>query len=218
MPRAGGAAEKLADLPPRDPTYSWLVLTPAGDQVILALDSQDIAYAVPAAGGSARTLARPAAPAEAWVSLLGANATGALWGAETDVDSPPLRTMTTFSVSDVTSAAGATARPFWPDSPGGLRPTPIGTFADGDGWLVTGTETLADGSQHISLWSVAADGEGTRVSCSPATDDGSGFVGAAAITPTAVWVVVGSTAGPSSASSFEYTLVRVDRVVPPHGG
>ena len=83
--------------------------------------------------------------------------------------------------------------------------------ADGDrGWIATGTETLADGSLHVSVWSVDGAGNGARLGCGPALPVTFGNVATAAVTSDAVYAVVESETDLPELY-FNYTLVRLDR-------
>jgi len=208
-PRAGGAAEKLADLPPRQPAYSWPELTLTSDTLILALDSQNVAYAVPLAGGSMRMLPTPPAPASGTSNMLGGSSTaGVLWVNERWGNGEPYPT-TFMSLSDVGAPSATTARPFWTEKPPFMRPFPMTSWPDGaGGWLVTGTEWHADG-RHTSVWAVnAAGARGTRLGCNPSAGDGS--VWSTVTTPDAVYAVVSYDDFANGGN--QWMLIRIARV------
>ena len=206
----------LADLPVRDPSYSWPTLTLTPDTLIVSVNTQDVAYAVPLAGGGVRALPNPPAAASTSATLLaGTSAAAVLW---TNEDWPRgARFPTSYmSISDVSGASTATARPFWSEKPPSRRPAWSASWPDGaGGWLVTGEEVLADESVHTTVWDVGADGTtGTRIACNPNAGDGS--VTSTAATPDALFAVV--SASSSTSSMYEWLLVRMDRApVPPPG-
>jgi hypothetical protein len=96
----------------------------------------------------------------------------------------------------------------------GLRLEPGQSLADGDrGWIATGDETLADGSQHASVWSVDATGNGARLGCGPTLTPHSGGVITAAVASNAVYAVVEIAPDGIESDLYypSYTLVRLDR-------
>ncbi|MDB4981619.1 MAG: hypothetical protein JWM82_2371 [Myxococcales bacterium] len=208
-PRAGGSAEKLADLPVRHPAYSWPTLTLTPDKLIVSVNTQDVAYAVPLAGGSMRDLPSPPVAANLTANVLvGTSEAGVLWTNEAWPSGARFPT-THMSISDANDPSAAAARPFWPEKPPFMRPWPMASWADGaGGWFITGQENLADGSVHTTVWDVNSAGTtGTRVACDPT--DGNGSVWSTVATPEAVYAVV--SAGSSTSSLDEWLLVRMDR-------
>ena len=203
--RAGGAAEKMADLPARDPSYSWVTLTATPDALIVSANTQNVAYAVPLAGGGMRKLAPPPPPAPRTDNAVtGSSAAGVLWTNEF-WDAGALYPTTFMSISGAGDTGAATARPFWQAKPPFMRPLPLQSWADGaGGWIITGTETLADRSTHTSLWQVDADGvAGRRLACDP--NPGFGSVWSTVTTVDAFYAIV-------STVPSEWLLVRIDRL------
>jgi hypothetical protein len=208
-PRAGGSTERLADLPLRDPSYSWPTLTLTPDTLIVSVNTQDVAYAVPLAGGSMRALPSPPTAADRTANTLtGTSAAGVLWTNE-DWPTGAAFPTTHMSISDLNDPRAATARPFWSEKPPSMRPWPMASWADGaGGWYITGSENLADGSVHTTVWQVSAEGtSGTRVACNPKT--GNGVVWSTVTTPEALYAVV--SASSSTSGLDEWLLVRIDR-------
>ena len=164
-------SEQLATLPGRADDhyngYAAPLWAASADTFFTAPAANGVTYAVPLGGGAMRTLAAPLPPAGAAVYGLGVNRSGILWSVQSSVTktaTTPIDSKSSLALSDLADAPGAPARPFWPSKPVGLRLGPGGTFADGDrGWIVTGTETLADGSRHVSAWSVDGAGNGARL-------------------------------------------------------
>jgi hypothetical protein len=206
-PRAGGAAEKLAEFPPRDTSSSSSQLTLRADSLIVALDGENVAYAIPLAGGSTRALPAPRVLGSGTqTALVGSSTAGVLWTNERfDADAP--YPTTNLSVSDVAGSSATTARPFWPSKPPSLRPAPFGSWPDGEGgWLITGSETFAGGRWHNSVWAVdAAGATGTRVGCDPAPEEGQ--VWSIVSTGDAVYAVVNH----HQPGGTYWLLVRIDR-------
>jgi hypothetical protein len=178
--------------------------------MILAVDHQNVAYAVSLSGGGTRTLARPHALTSAPIRLLGVNGAAALWGPEFE-PTDALSATSELSISDIGSRKDAVARPFWSDKPPGMRPVALRAYPDGgDAWLITGVETLADGTMHVSVWHVDGAGNGARVGCGPALPDESfGIIDAVFPTPETVYAVLASSSAPSA--FIGYALVRIDR-------
>jgi hypothetical protein len=210
--RATGASEQVATLPANDPGYPARFLAASAETVFVTPGAQNVTYAMPLGGGALRTLRPPPMPAGASANPLGANDSGLLWSVQSTAD-PPLATKTVIGLSDLADPLGAAARPFWTSKPVGMQPVPGVTFADGDrGWIVTGMETLADGSLHVSVWSVDTAGKGMRLGCGPALPARNPFgegVGAA-VTPDAIYVMVLSFQDLPAQHSDE-ALVRFDR-------
>jgi len=144
------------------------------------------------------------------------NASGVLWSVEsrvTQTAARPIDSRSSLALSDLADPAGAAARPFWPGKPVGLRVAAGQSDADRDrGWIAKGTETLADGSRHVSVWSVDAAGNGARLGCGPTLPDNVGYVATAAVTSTAVYAVVETELQPPDRYVLpNFTLVRLDR-------
>ena len=203
MPAAGGAAEKLADLPLPTPPVNWPALATNAESVIVAFENNpDVgAYAVPLAGGSPAELPHPPTVGpEADEALLGIGPSGILWST---LDG----TGTSLSVTDLSDPSAPVLRPFWSDRPASFQPTGIGAWPDStDGaWIVTGWEPFDDGLVHTSFWSVDAQGNAVRLGCDPAP--GAGVVSSVLATPSALYAVVGS----QSSSLYDYSVVRLDR-------
>jgi hypothetical protein len=215
---ADGTTQQLATLPGRaDHEYNGYAAplwAASGDTLFLAPAVNGVTYAVPLAGGAMRTLAAPLPPAGAAVYALGVNRSGILWSVQSSVTktaTTPIDSKSSLALSDLAAPPGAPARPFWPSKPVGLRLGPGATFADGDrGWIVMGTETLADESRHVSVWSVDDAGTGARLGCGPALPVYFGDVVTAAVTSDAVYAVV-ETEQDLPEVYFNYTLVRLDR-------
>lgn len=115
----------------------------------------------------------------------------------------------TLRLTDVAEPGGPTVREFWPDHPANFAPYGVYSWSGGDdgSWLISGSEPFDDGTTHISLWLVDADGNGRRLGCDPNVGDGPGIVTAALATPTAIYAVVGSSAG----SLFDDRIVQLGR-------
>jgi hypothetical protein len=211
-PRAGGGAEKLVELPPKAPAYSWPQLTLTPDTAILALNTQNVAYVVPLAGGSMRMLPPPpVAPHGTSNMLVGSSPTGVLWKNERWTTGEPYPT-THMSFSDVADSSATTARPFWSSKPPFMRPGSRSAWSDGaGGWIVAGSETFADRSAHTALWAVDGAGTtGTRLGCNP--DAGFVSVWSTVSTPEAVYAVVNQE--DPTTLSYQWLLVRIDRLPP----
>jgi hypothetical protein len=203
MPAAGGAAEKLADLPLPTPTVNWHALATNAESVIVAFDNfPDVgAYAVPLAGGPPAELPHPPTVGpEADEALLGIGPSAILWST---LDA----TGTSLSVTDLSDPNAPVLRPFWPDRPASFQAIGIESWPDGsDGaWIVTGWEPFDDGMVHTSLWSIDAQGHAARLGCDPTP--GAGIVSSVLATPSALYAVVGS----QSTSLYDYSVVRLDR-------
>jgi hypothetical protein len=203
MPVAGGAAEKLADLPLPTPPVNWPALATNAESVIVAFENNpDVgAYAVPLAGGSPAELPHPpTVGSEADEALLGIGPSGILWKT---LDG----TGTSLSVTDLSEPSAPVLRPFWSDRPASFQPLGIGAWPDSTAgaWIVTGWEPFDDGVVHTSFWSIDAQGHAARLGCDPAP--GAGVVSSVLATPSALFVVVGS----QSSSLYDYSVVRLDR-------
>jgi len=211
--------ETVATLPGRQDAYPARMWAATTETLFMIPGTGNITYAMPLGGGALRTLTAPSAPADAALNPLGVNNRGVLWdviGSESTLTKPRI----TFGISDLADPPGTAARAFWLGKPGGLWPMPEGSFADGDrGWIVTGSEALADGSLHVSVWSVDAAGNGTRLGCGPALVSNNFFalIMTAVVTPDAVYIVFGADSDPMGLY-YEYTLIRLDRAHPVHGG
>jgi len=216
---ADGTTEQVATLPARTEKfndYMGHLWAASGDTFFAAPAANGVSYAIALPGGAMRTLAAPPHPAGAAVYALGVNPGGVLWSAEwtvTPTPAKPIDSKSSLALSALADPPGAPARPFWPDKPKSLRPMSGLSFADGDsGWIVTGTETLADGSRHVSVWSVDAAGNGARLGCGPTLPDNVGYVATAAVTSTEVYAVVETELQPPDRYVLpNFTLVRLDR-------
>jgi hypothetical protein len=218
---ADGTTQQVATLPrPTAKQIDGLAarLWAASGDTFFAVPAPDGGiYAIPLAGGAMRTLGAPLHPAGATLYALGVNSGGVLWSVESRVTrtaAKPIDSKSSLALSDLADPPGAAARAFWPDKPVGLRVGPARSLADGDrGWIATGTETLADGSRHVSVWSVDAAGNGARVGCGPTLlSQDSGNVVTAAATSNAVYAVVETEPDPPDYYAYPtYALLRLDR-------
>jgi hypothetical protein len=207
-----GTTETVATLPGREDGSPASLWQASSETLFMRPGTKGYTYAVSLAGGAMRTLMAPPAPSGASLYALGVNNGGVLWSIETSA-SAPLGAKAVLGFSDLADAPGAAAHPFWTSKPTGFRPAGGGTFADGDrGWIVTGSEALADGSHHVSVWSVDEAGNGRRLGCGPAlpTFDDFGTGVTAAVTSDAIYVVVENDVDPPEVH-FHYALVRFDR-------
>jgi len=208
----------MATLPGRVEEYNGYAAplwAASADTFFMAPAANGVTYAVPLSDGSTmRTLAAPLTPGGAAAYALGVNTGGILWSVEwgvTKTATNPLDSKSSLALSGLADPAGAATRPFWSRKPAGLRPGPGATFADGNGgWIVTGIETLADGSRHVSAWSVDAGGNGARLGCGPALPAYFANVSTAAVTSDAIYAVVESEQDLPEVY-FNYALVRFDR-------
>jgi len=213
-PRAGGVAEKLADLPPRDPAYAMPTLTLSPDTLIVSLQSQNVAYVVPLAGGSAQTVLPPAPASGTYNNVIGSSADAVMWMNER-WNTGELYPTTHLSVSDLRDPGATAAHPFWTTKPPYMYPWAIASGPDGaGGWLIAGAETHADRKMHTSVWAVDADGaNATRLGCNP--DAGTGAIYSTVSTPEAVYAVVSAD---DPVRGYQWLLVRIDRVPAPPDG
>jgi hypothetical protein len=209
---AGGGAQKLADLPiPTGPNVNWTMLRTSAHGVLIAYENfpQVGAYLVPPGGGTPQVLpSPPLAGDHADNALLGTSPTAVLWDTA-DVDPVTGGNRITLRLTDVAGPGGPTVREFWPDHPANFTPYGVYSWSGGDdgSWLISGFEPFDDGATHASLWLVDADGHGSRLGCDPNVGYGAGIVTAALATPTAIYAVVGSSAG----GLFDYRIVQLSR-------
>lgn len=203
MPTAGGAAEKLADLPLPTPPVNWPAMATNADNVIVAFeDNPDVgAYAVPLGGGPPAVLPGPPTVGVAgFEELLGVGPQGILWYTF-DANGVSL------SLTDLRDPSAPVLRPFWSELPSSFDPIAIEAWPDvADGsWLITVWEPFDDGQTHTSLWSVDTGGNAVRLGCDPTP--GSGIITSVFATTSSVYAMLGeSTSGP-----FTYSVVRIDR-------
>ncbi len=115
----------------------------------------------------------------------------------------------TLRLTHVAGPGGPTVREFWPDHPANFTPYGVSSRsgADDGSWLISGFEPFDDGATHGSLWLVDADGNGSRIGCDPNVGYVPGILTAALATPTAIYAVVGSSAG----GLFDYRIVQFSR-------
>ena len=209
---AGGVAQKLADLPiPTGPHVNWTMLETSAYGVLIAYENfpQVGAYLVPPGGGTPQVLpSPPLAGRDADNGLLGTSPTEVLWETE-GVDPVTGANLITLRLTDVAGAGGPTVRELWPDHPANFTPSGAFSWSGGDdgSWLISGIEPFDDGATHASLWLVDADGNGSRIGCDPNVGHGPGMVTAALATPTAIYAVIGSSAG----GLFDYRIVQFGR-------
>jgi hypothetical protein len=208
VPATGGAAQELADLPePYGPSYvNWTMMSHSAQGVLLAYENfpQAGAFLVPPGGGTPEILPSPApVGTDANNELLAISPTAVLW----DTEGPG--NLITLRLTDLSAAGGASLRTFWPDRPAGFIPSGVSSWSGGDdgSWLISGTETFADGSVHVDLWLVDAAGNGARIGCDPNTQ-GIGIITSALATPTAVYATVGSS---NEVGTFDYRIVQLGR-------
>jgi len=209
---AGGVAQKVADLPiPTGPNVNWTMLRTSRYGVLIAYENfpQVGAYLVPPGGGTPQVLpSPPLAGNHADNALLGTSPTEVLWETA-GVDPVTGSNRITLRLTDVAGPGGPTVREYWPDHPANFTPYGVYSWSGGDdgSWLISGFEPFDDGATHGSLWLVDAGGNGRRVGCEPNIVDSPGIVTAALATPTAIYAVVGSSAG----SLFGYRIVQLSR-------
>jgi hypothetical protein len=214
MPAAGGAAQKIADLPqPPGPSYvNWTMLAHGTQGLIVAFENfpQVGAYLVPPGGGAPQVLpSPPPVGSDADNQLLGTSPTAVLWETES-VDPATGGNLITLRLTDVSAPGGPILRTFWPDRPPSFTPSGVYSWSGGDdgSWLISGYESFNDGATHGSLWLVDADGNGARIGCDPNNgSDNPGIVTTALATPTAVYAVIYS----STNGLFDYRIVELGR-------
>jgi hypothetical protein len=210
---AGGAAQKLADLPvPAGPDVNWTMLRTSAYGLLLAYENfpQVGAFLVPPGGGKPEILPSPApAGSHADNQLLAASPTAVLWDTES-VDPATGASLITLSLTDLTGPGGPAIRPFWPDRPSAFVPFGVFSWSGGDdgSWLISGFEPFDDGATHTTLWLVDAAGEGARVGCDPNRVGSLGVVSAALATSTAVYAAIGSS---DSVGRYDYRIVQLGR-------
>ena len=210
MSAAGGAAEHLADLPAPSAGQSnlhTLTPTPGGLLVAVEHNTSVAAYLVPSAGGAPATLPVPPAAGTGSVwgeSLLGAGPSGVVWLTDADAS--------TVNLTDLSDPTMPVLRPLWTDLPSTLITSDLSAYPGGDdgSWIIGGFERFDDGQEHVSLWSVDAEGKGVRLGCNPTADTYySGVL--SAVLPTARAVFAVAAAGNSASGSYDFTLVRLAR-------
>jgi len=209
---AGGVAQKLADLPiPPGPNVNWTMLETSAYGVLIAYENfpQVGAYLVPPGGGTPQVLpSPPLVGSHADNGLLGTSPTEVLWKTA-GVDPVTGGNLITLRLTHVAGPGGPTVREFWPDHPANFTPYGVSSRsgADDGSWLISGFEPFDDGATHGSLWLVDADGNGSRIGCDPNVGYVPGILTAALATPTAIYAVVGSSAG----GLFDYRIVQFSR-------
>lgn len=208
MPAAGGAATKLADLPPPaagQGNEHTLTPTPEGLLVAAARFPDVVAYLVPPSGGSPAMLPVPPVDGVSFASVdsfMGAGSNGIVWltsGATSTV-----------SITDLTDPTTPVWRSLWTDLPPTLSTSQLWAYPGGDdgSWIIGGFERFGDGQQHVSLWSVDAAGNGVRLGCNP-NPDFTGVLSAVLPTPTAVYTI--AAAGNTASGAYDFSLVRLAR-------
>ncbi len=209
---AGGVAQKLADLPiPPGPNVNWTMLETSAYGVLIAYENfpQVGAYLVPPGGGTPQVLpSPPLVGSHADNGLLGTSPTEVLWKTA-GVDPVTGGNLITLRLTHVAGPGRPTVREFWPDHPANFTPYGVSSRsgADDGSWLISGFEPFDDGATHGSLWLVDADGNGSRIGCDPNVGYVPGILTAALATPTAIYAVVGSSAG----GLFDYRIVQLSR-------
>jgi hypothetical protein len=219
MPRTGGAAEQLATLPPRDPTYAWPLAAATADSLLMALDSQGAAYAVPKSGGELRVLRPPPDP-DVSPRLMGVGAAGVLWAEFAGpAHDGTLDSVYRVLVTDVGGAGDPGARPFWQEKPPTFQPLGLGAWPDRrGGWIVAGLERFSDDVTHQSIWSLDATGSGQRIACDASTVAGlHSSTQSVAFAPNVLYAIVGFASDQSS--YFDYAIVEITApaTAPPSG-
>jgi hypothetical protein len=153
MPRAGGPAEKLADLPGGNIARELIL----GDGVaVIIFGDQISATAVPLSGGAPRDLAMPSR-----FRVVGTDGRVILW-------SKFVREHEDREWFELWSSpvAGDAPRRRWPGMPAEFLPTQ--GWPDGHGgWTFVVLERFSDGELHRSVWTLDANDRATRHACDP---------------------------------------------------
>jgi hypothetical protein len=152
----------------------------SGDTVLVG-SAFGQAAAIPVGGGALAALAAPNASADLNVQsdLAGIDALGAYW-AVPGVGDQPASLM-------LSPADGSPAKAFWPALPVSTEPVKICPVLEG-GWVVVSLQVFDDGLSHTTITLLDAQGNATRLACSPGEGSNSWIEKGVAVTPDAVYV------------------------------
>jgi hypothetical protein len=198
--RTGGTAAAIGSASavyPNGDVLAFQNMAVASDAVLMA-EGLGIADAIPLDGSPVRALATSDDLMRARGDFAGIDPAGVYWtvpraGARPEDD--------TWSVS-LAPADGGPLRPFWDGTP--AHSAVFKLWPDGNGgWVAIAGQLFDDLRQHITVWTIDANGQGRRLACSP-TDGTSmpNIQDAPAIAPDAIYLE-------DSGSKFQ--IVRIAR-------